>query len=296
MNKKASLQVQAVLYKNNTAALLKSLQNLANAVGQDQKNDMFLGDVRLIWGDASPSPLFTEQQICELNNIYHSTLQIKYVYFNENTGYGKGHNLLFADCKADYLMIENPDILIAGDYFHYMMMPFGDPATGLVEARQTPIEHPKKYNEKTMETNWSSGACFIISSSLFRRLEGFDAKSFFMYSEDVDLSLRIRREGKKLIYQPKAPVYHAKRVDSDCILEHTDAETRHSAEAQMALAYKWNKTAHLRFLMHAFESGNDLQKEAVVSFRKRLSENGIVSLKSKTELFCEEDLENRFSL
>lgn len=296
MMQRKSLQIQAVLYKNAPDGLFQALESLVNAIREDRKSDGYLGEVRMVWGDASPTPVLDEEQIRDLNHRYGDTLRIDYVYFNENTGYGKGHNLLADKAEQDYLMIENPDIIVTGDYFHHMLSPFADKTVGLTEARQTPIEHPKKYDPVTLETPWSSGACFVIPTPLYRQLNGFDAESFFMYSEDVDLSLRIRREGKRLIYQPAAPVYHAKRVSKHTGLLHTDAETRHSAEAQLVLAYKWNKPALLMHLLHAFEGGNDLQKQAVASFRQRLSRRELFRLRKKTDLYNEEDFQNRFSL
>ena len=296
MQKKATLQVQAILYKNDTVDLIRSLEKLANAVRVDRITDTFLSEVTLVWGDASPSPVFTDEEIAALNQRFGETLRVRYVYFNENTGYGKGHNRLAADATSTYLMIENPDIVIAGDYFHHMLSPFREASVGLTEARQTPIEHPKKYDPITLETPWASGACFIIPTALYRSLKGFDDVSFFMYSEDVDLSLRIRRAGKRLIYQPAAPVYHAKHVNKHGSLTHTDTETRYSAEAQMVLAYKWNKPTLVYHLLHTFENGNDLQKEAAASFRRRMEAHELTRLHRKTDLYDEDQLDNRFSL
>ena len=64
----------------------------------------------------------------------------------------------------------------------------------------------------------------------------------------------------------------------------------------MVLAYKWNKTQLLSHMIRTFENGNDLQKEAVASFRRRLNANELKRIPSKTELFDDRLLENRFSL
>ena len=296
MSQQISLQIQAVLYQNDTKELIRALERLVNAVRQDRSRDARIQEACLCWGDASPSPLFEDAEIQALNEKHGDALAINYTFFNENTGYGKGHNLLAANSTTDYLMVANPDILITGDYFKHMLDPFSDPTVGLTEARQTPIEHPKKYDVQTLETPWSSGACFIMQTAFYQQLGGFDTESFFMYSEDVDLSLRIRREGKKLIYVPSAPVYHAKRIDNFVGLTHTKTEIRHSAEAQLVLAYKWNKPSLVHHLIHAFENGNDLQKEAVKSFRRRLDANELKRLSGKTDLFDEGLLVNRFSL
>jgi GT2 family glycosyltransferase len=52
-----------------------------------------------------------------------------------------------------------------------------------------------------------SGACLAIPLATWRRLGGF-AERFFMYHEDVDLSIRLRMEGGTLGIEPRALVEH----------------------------------------------------------------------------------------
>jgi GT2 family glycosyltransferase len=52
-----------------------------------------------------------------------------------------------------------------------------------------------------------SGACLAIPLSTWRRLGGFPER-FFLYHEDVDLSLRLRMEGAALGIEPAAVVAH----------------------------------------------------------------------------------------
>jgi GT2 family glycosyltransferase len=54
---------------------------------------------------------------------------------------------------------------------------------------------------------WLSGACFLIRTSVFRELGGFD-ESYFMYFEDVDLGQRVGLAGWDNVYVPTASVMH----------------------------------------------------------------------------------------
>jgi GT2 family glycosyltransferase len=52
------------------------------------------------------------------------------------------------------------------------------------------------------------GTFLLVETDLWRELGGFDPR-FFMYSEDVDLSLRVGRSGRRPLYVPQASIRHA---------------------------------------------------------------------------------------
>lgn len=54
-----------------------------------------------------------------------------------------------------------------------------------------------------------SGAFYMVKKDVFDSLGGFD-EGFFMYGEDLDLSLRIKQTGKRIIYYPKFNITHLK--------------------------------------------------------------------------------------
>jgi hypothetical protein len=57
------------------------------------------------------------------------------------------------------------------------------------------------------EVSWVSGGCFAIPLETWRRLGGFPPE-FFIYQEDVDLSMRLRLEDGRLGIEPAAVVDH----------------------------------------------------------------------------------------
>lgn len=51
------------------------------------------------------------------------------------------------------------------------------------------------------------GACMLVRRAAFEAVGGFDER-FWMYSEDVDLCLRLRRAGWEIWYQPQSVLLH----------------------------------------------------------------------------------------
>lgn len=52
-----------------------------------------------------------------------------------------------------------------------------------------------------------TAACLLVSRTLFRQIQGFDPTLPVEYN-DVDLCLRIRRAGQRIVYAPEAVLYH----------------------------------------------------------------------------------------
>jgi N-acetylglucosaminyl-diphospho-decaprenol L-rhamnosyltransferase len=57
------------------------------------------------------------------------------------------------------------------------------------------------------EVAWVSGSCLLARRDLLARMGGFD-EGFFLYEEDVDLCVRIREAGFKVLFTPRAEVLH----------------------------------------------------------------------------------------
>ena len=51
----------------------------------------------------------------------------------------------------------------------------------------------------------------MISREIFEKVGMFD-ENFFLYYEDADLSMRLKKQGFKIIYEPKAILWHKNAV------------------------------------------------------------------------------------
>ncbi len=68
-------------------------------------------------------------------------------------------------------------------------------------------EVDKGQHDKLREIDFATGACFLVSAIALKQVGLFDEK-YFMYKEDEDLAMRMKKMGWKIVYEPKAVVWH----------------------------------------------------------------------------------------
>jgi len=127
----------------------------------------------------------------------------------KNLGFGAGCNAGAKKGASDIVCFFNIDTVIFPDTLSRLTdeINASDEKTAVWELRQFPYEHPKDYDILTGETAWCSAAAIAVRKKVFNEAKGFDER-LYMYSEDVDLSFRIRSLGYKLKYCPKARITH----------------------------------------------------------------------------------------
>lgn len=154
-----------------------------------------------------------------------------------NLGFLRSCNRAAAMARGRYLLFLNNDTQVQEGWLDHMLALFEeDEQTGLVGAKLLfpngrlqeaggviwrdaigynygRYDDPGKpeYNH-VREADYCSGACILIETALFRQLGGFDELYAPAYYEDTDLAFRVRRAGRKVLYQPKAIVVHYEGV------------------------------------------------------------------------------------
>jgi hypothetical protein len=243
-----------VLYNNKFSDIKKTIISIRNAFDILEKENESSDAAMVVCGDSSEEQLLSNSDIEWITETLGKSISFEYRYFGFNSGYGKGHNLLAEKSDSQYLLIMNPDVILSPRFFIEMLSPFSDEYVGMVEARQSPVEHQKEYNIDTKETDWATGACVLVKTDIYQALKGFDDKNFFMYCEDVDFSWRMRLAGYKIIYEPLAPVFHSKKLSAKGRWMPTDTEVYFSAVSSLMMAYKWSNDEELNRLKIGYKS------------------------------------------
>ena len=180
-----------------------------------------------------------------------------------NRGFGAGHNLLASMSTSPLLCFVNPDIVVSRpDAFTGLLAAFEHPrvaAAGplLLTERGAPqrwdhgelrgirarIANGAGYahwapQRDPIDAAWVSGAFMIVRRDAFERAGGFD-EDYFLYKEDEDLCLALRRAGFRVRYDPRNAVTHIGSVVAR-------RDSRHLAQANAHFTAKhygrwWNR-------------------------------------------------------
>ncbi len=177
---------------------------------------------------------------------------VNWIQLKTNVGFGKACNIGVQSSIGKYVLLLNPDTVIAKDTLRVAVdFMQSHPKAGLMGPKIlnqdgslqascrrgfiTPLvafyyftglsrlfpksKHFARYHLTYMDENKSavvdavSGSFMFIRRSLFDQLNGFDER-FFMYGEDIDLCWRVRELGYEVWYYPLTQIIHRKGQSS----------------------------------------------------------------------------------
>lgn len=172
-------------------------------------------------------------------------LSITIIQNNHPKGFGENHNSAFEASKCDFFVIVNPDIRLNEFSIIALLGPFQDPGIGAIaplvlspaghtedSARRFPSltrlikrtvfgkrEPDYAWSDKPIDVDWVAGMFVVYRSAAFEGIGGFDSR-YFMYMEDADICLRLKRAGWRTVLQPACSVVHDARRASRRSLRH----------------------------------------------------------------------------
>ena len=164
---------------------------------------------------------------------------------NKNLGFAKAVNQAFQASTGDYLFLLNPDTRLTSNIFPGMLnFTHSHPEAGILAPR---IEFPNgnlhlsarrfitlfgalfdifqvhfyfpnnavanRFNyknwghDKIRQVDWVTGAAFMTGREVFTKCGMMDER-FFMYFEDMDYCMSVRKNGYKIFFCPQFSVVH----------------------------------------------------------------------------------------
>ena len=143
----------------------------------------------------------------------------------ENAGFGKANNIAAKIAQGQYLYLLNPDTQLQNktdlkNIFQFMKNnpQYGLVGTGIIKNTTLKESTPKKHypGEKYIKNQyknlpgnvaWVIGASTVIPKTIFETIHGFD-EDYFLYGEDADICLRIRKAGCEIGCFPEVKIRH----------------------------------------------------------------------------------------
>lgn len=182
------------------------------------------------------------QQVRDFSEAFGNQFHRLVLRQDLNRGFGEGHNRNLEKASSPFVLVCNADIRLERNAISNALRIAQDAPDDVVawEFRQFPSEHPKYYHPIHRTTLWNSHACVLLRLTALREVGGYERR-FFMYGEDVDLSLRLRASGYRLWYC------------RECVVEHVVERE----DARSLLAFKGMLRANL-FLRLRFGSLRDV--------------------------------------
>lgn len=119
--------------------------------------------------------------------------------------------------------------------------------------------------EHSAKASFASGCAFLTTPAIWKKLGGFDV-SYFLYYEDADLSMRLHRIKKDIVFEPGSVVYHinAGSTQGSGSTFHQYYQTRNRLKFGLQYAPWRTKVALLREAKRIWNDGNASQKKAVM--------------------------------
>lgn len=98
--------------------------------------------------------------------------------------------------------------------------------------RRVPADHPGRFSRLMLVQSFSAvtAACLVMRKTLFEQIGGFDAEHLAVAFNDVDLCLKLRARGLRVVWTPHAELYHLESVSRGGDLD-ADKRNRFRAES-----------------------------------------------------------------
>ena len=178
----------------------------------------------------------TDNSCLMLQEVFRG--QIRVIENKENLGFSKAYNQAVENCLGRYICILNPDTVVAEDTFIKTLellkskKEIGALGCRMIDGlgkflpeskRNIPsptialkkiLGDSKKYYA-SLDEKYSgyvealAGAFIVMSKSSYIKVGGFD-EDYFMYGEDIDLSLKLLKSGYKNYYFGDLTIIHFK--------------------------------------------------------------------------------------
>lgn len=150
-----------------------------------------------------------------------------------NLGYAEGNNMgirYALERGAEHVLVVNDDVVVEPEAIGFMVAS-ADPGVAAVGCKVRVLEMPDRLwaagnpnfgctellpkddgrFDTPRDLDYAVGCCILLRSSVLREIGHFDP-AYFLEFEEADWCSRARKAGHRIVYEPRAVVYHKQSV------------------------------------------------------------------------------------
>jgi len=238
----------------------------------------------------------------EAGMLKHQFPNIKVIRSDRNLGFAGGNNLGIKDASADFFLFINNDTYVKDDSLtHLVERMKKDPILGglspkILFADQEKLiqfagytqlssitlrnrligfkEQDSGQYDHPISTPYLHGAAMLIRREAIEKVGGMP-EIYFLYYEELDWSVQLRRAGYRLEYNPAAIVYHK---ESSSVGQESPLKAFYMTRNRMLFA-KRNLSSFHRFLSIAYQISLVLPKNVFHCLLKGNSDLAVAMMK-----------------
>jgi O-antigen biosynthesis protein len=158
---------------------------------------------------------------------------LKYIQNKENLGFLRSCNRAAEEARGRFVLFLNNDVQVTPGWLSTLLRTFSEyrnvgavgpkvlfpdgrlQEVGALVQRDASTQLTGLFDDPALqkystirEVDYISGCCFALPAILFRQLGGFDEAFAPGYCEDVDLCMRVRNQGLRILCNPESVVIH----------------------------------------------------------------------------------------
>ncbi len=215
-------------------------------------------------------------------DLFANDYRVKYLYQNENLGFGRANNLGLKYAKGRNIFFLNPDTILVNNAVKFLSffldgnsevgacggnlydaemkaaLSFKRIYPGIADEINNLFFHiPEKlffgkswyhnFSSNIINTAHISGADLMIKKTVLDKIGAF-SPDFFMYYEETDLCYRIHKAGYKLISLPQVKIQH---LEGKSFQSSVNLKRLQLSENGRMIFYKRNYTQYYIFLANS---------------------------------------------
>jgi len=161
------------------------------------------------------------------------------IFNSENIGLAAGNNCALGKCRGDYVLILNPDTVLPEESLERMVCFLeSNPDVGalgpksvykdgtphvsfhrhwgllhVIAWRILPYRFVRAFYDRFSSFGFQdvlfvSGACLLVRRKIFEQIGGYDPEYFLTVEDAIDLCIRVKDTGSRIVFYPDAEVIH----------------------------------------------------------------------------------------